>query len=120
MTAPTKVPFSRVLQALLVIAALALIVNPELRALLLLTNALGFEVVGILLVIQLRLAFAGAARYSITALVCTLAARLGYLALVAYPTAVALLLFDRLLCPALVTVSYGLACQPSNNRWRRP
>jgi hypothetical protein len=120
MTTPTKVPFGRVLQALLIIAVLAVIVNPELRALLLLTNALGFEVVGILLGIQLRTVLTADACYSIAALACTVAARLGYLALVAYPTAVAFLLFDRLLCPALVTVSYGLACQPSNHRWRGP
>jgi hypothetical protein len=47
---------------------------------------------------------------------CGLASRLGYLALIAYPVAVTFLLLDRLLCPALITISYGLRCQLANNR----
>lgn len=54
MTAPAKRPPSHVVPALLVLVALALILNPELRALLFLTNVIGFEVIGILLALQLR------------------------------------------------------------------
>jgi len=122
MTAPSRPRLSRIVQALLVCAVLALILNPELRALFLLTNAFGFEVVGLLLALQLRALF-----YSVTpeihrpvALACSLASRLGCLALVSYPGAVSFSLFNRLLCPVLITVSYGLSCQPSNNRWRGP
>jgi hypothetical protein len=117
MSAPPKVPFVRILRALLVLAALALILNPEVRALLLLTNALGFEVLGILVALQMRALFALDTNYPV-AQGCKVASRLGYLALVAYPKAASCPVFSRLLCPALITVSYGLRCQPSNNGWR--
>jgi hypothetical protein len=122
MTAPVKRPFSRIMLALLIFAALALILNPELRALLLVTNALGFEVVGILLAFQVRALFHAApeVHHSAAALACTVASCFGYLALIAYPRAVSFRLFNRLFCPVLITASYGLRCQPSNNRWRGP
>ena len=120
MAAQPKSSFSRLLQTLLVFVVLVFILNPELRALLLLTNALGFEVVGILLLIQLRVLLSVASGADPAALACGLASRLGYLALAAYPIAVSFQLLNRLLCPALITISYGLACQPSNNRWRGP
>jgi hypothetical protein len=119
MTAPAKRPFSRVVQALLILAALALIVNPELRALLFFTNALGFEVVGILFALQLRALFDLAPEtLHPAAFACNLASRLGYVALVAYSRAVSFRVYNRLFCPVLITISYGLCCQPSNNRWR--
>lgn len=119
MTAPAKRPLSHVVQALLVFAALALILNPELRGLFFLTNALGFEVVGILFALQLRALFDLAPEIlGPAAFACNLASRLGYLALVAYPRAVSFRVFKRLFCPVLITISYGLRCQPSNNRWR--
>jgi len=117
MTAPPKVPFVRILRALLVLTALALILNPEVRALFLLTNALGLEVLGILLALQLRTLFVLDTNYPV-AVGCKLASRLGSLALVAYPRAASCPVFSRLLCPALITVAYGLCCQPSHNRWR--
>jgi hypothetical protein len=121
MTAPEKRPRSRVVPTLLVLVALALILNPELRALLFLTNALGFEVIGILLALQLRaLIDLVPEMRRPAAFACNLASRLGYLALVAYPRAVSFRVFNRLFCPVLITISYGLRCQPSNNRWKGP
>ena len=114
MPAPRKVPVLRILRALLVLAALVLILNPEVRAPFLVTNALGFEVLGILGALQLRALFALDMDYPV-AVGCKLASRLGYLALVAYPRAASWRMFNRLLCPALITVSYGLCC-----RWRGP
>jgi hypothetical protein len=119
MPVPEKPGFNRIVQPLLVFAALLLILNPELRALLLFTNAVGFEVVGILFALQLRALLELAPHgYRPAALACGLASRLGYLALIAYPVAVTFLLLDRLLCPALITISYGLRCQLANNRRR--
>jgi len=117
MPAPPKVPFVRILRALLVLAALALILNPEVRALFLITNALGFEVIGILVALQLRALFALDPDYPV-AEGCKVASRLGYVALVAYPRAASYPVFSRLLCPALIMVSYGLCCPPSRNHWR--
>jgi hypothetical protein len=117
MSAPPKVPFVRILRALLVLAALVLILNPEVRALFLLTNALGFEVLGVLVALQLRALLSLDGVYPV-AEGCKLASRVGYLALVAYPRAASCPVFSRLLCPALITVAYGLCCQPFNNRWR--
>ena len=117
-----KHPLIRIVQPLLVFAALVLILNPEVRALLLLANAIGFDVAVIVLVLQLRSLFAlvdPATRQPLSAL-CRVASRIGHLALVAYPVAVSVDLFNRLLCPALITLSYGLSCQPSNHRWRGP
>ena len=121
MTASAKPPFRRIVQAFLVAAALALILNPEVRGLVLLTNALGFEVIAILLALQARtLLDLIAPEVHPLALVCKLASRFGYMALAAYPKAALCPLFNRLLCPAAITISYGLRCQPSNNRWRGP
>jgi hypothetical protein len=108
----------RALQALLVVALLAFILNPELRALLLLANALGLEITLILIALQWRALLTAAApglRGS-AVLACSLASRLGYLALRAYPPAVSMHLFSRLLCPVLITVSYGLGCRATRIR----
>ena len=122
MSAPVKHPYIRIVQALLVFVALVLILNPELRALLLLTNAIGFDVAIVLLVLQLRALFALVTPETLRPLsaLCRVASHFGYLALVAYPRVVSFDLLNRLLCPALITVSYGLSCQPSNHRWRGP
>jgi hypothetical protein len=108
----------RVLQALLVVALLAIILNPELRALVLLTNALGLEITLILIALQWRALLIAAAPglRGCAVLACGAASRLGYLALRAYPPAVSMHLFSRLLCPALITVSYGLSCRTSRIR----
>ena len=115
---PAARTLRRVLQALLVVALLVIILNPELRALVLLTNALGLEIMVILIALQARALLLAAAPglHRCAWLACGLASRLGYLALRAYPPAAALHLCSRLLCPALVAVSYGLNCRASRIR----
>ena len=103
----------RALQALLFAALLMIVLNPELRALLLLTNALGLEITLILMALQWRALLAGAVPFvrESAAIACSLASRLGYLGLSAWARVVPIDLFNRLLCPALITVSYGLTCR---------
>lgn len=115
---PAARTLRRALRALLVVALLAIILNPELRALVLFSNALGLEVTLILIALQGRaLLLATAPGLDRTgALACGLVSRLGYLALRAYPSAASLHLVSRLLCPALITVSYGLNCRASRIR----
>jgi len=122
MPAPVKHPSIRIAQALLVLAALALVLNPELRALLLLASAIGLDIVVVLLAVQLRVLFAlGAPRSRrLFATVCSLASRVGYLALLAYPMAASFRVLERILCPVLITVSYALSCQKAVDQWRGP
>ena len=54
MSVPNKVQVRHVAQALLVLALLVMIVNPELRVLVLLVDSLGLELILLLLALQLR------------------------------------------------------------------
>jgi hypothetical protein len=54
MSVPNKVQVRHVVQVLLVLALLVMIVNPELRVLVLLVDSLGLELILLLLALQLR------------------------------------------------------------------
>ena len=92
--------------------ALALAANPELRALLLLTDALGFELVAILFATQFRsflYAVLPASKLLVRDL-CRLASSVGAAAVRSYPKEVACRPFDGAWCLILVVASYGLRC----------
>jgi hypothetical protein len=99
--------------AVAVIVTLALIATPELRALLLVTDSLGLDLLVLLFATQLRyflyksLPIANAA---VSAL-CALAFCIGRGSIRAYPKALPWRPFDKLLCPALVFLTYGIRCR---------
>jgi len=100
------------LGAAAIFVALALVANPELRALLLVTDALGFELVAILLVTQFRSLFYAALPASkfLVRDLCRLASSVGAAAVRSYPKEVACRPFDGAWCLILVVASYGLCC----------
>ena len=101
------------LVAIAIVAALALIVNPELRALVLITDSLGLDLLALLFAVQLKgLVYASLpAANQIARLLCALAHRLGNGAIRTYPSALAWRPFDMLVCPTLVFVTYGIRCR---------
>jgi multisubunit Na+/H+ antiporter MnhF subunit len=113
MSVPNKIPVRHVVQVLVVLALLVMIVNPELRILVLFADSVGLELVFLLLTLQLRstssllLPFAQTLR----ALSCSAASQVGSLSLRAYQKALELGRFDRLICPLLIVMSYGLRCR---------
>jgi hypothetical protein len=113
VSVPNKIPVRRVMQVLLVLALLVMIVNPELRVLVLLVDSLGLELVLLLLALQLRSTSSLLAPFTqaLGALSCNAASQLGSIALRAYQKALVLRRFDRLICPLLIIVSYGLRCR---------
>jgi hypothetical protein len=113
MNIPTRVPLGRLLWALIVLAILLVVLNPELRVLVFFVNAVGFDIAVLLLLLQLRVAHHTLAPTldSILAFGCNLTGRVGYAALCMYPAAVALRRLNRLLCPVLIAISYGLRCR---------
>jgi hypothetical protein len=54
MRVPNKIPLRHLVQTLVVLALLVMIVNPELRVLVLFADFLGLELVVLLLTLQLR------------------------------------------------------------------
>ena len=99
------------------VAALLLVVNPELRALLLLADSLGLEMLTLLLLMQLktlRYALFPAAAGAIGSL-CTFVFCIGSRAMRTYPKALFWWPFDKLVCPALVFVIYGMRCRVPND-----
>jgi hypothetical protein len=101
------------LVAVAVVIALALVANSELRALLLLADSLGLDLLALLLATQLRhfaCALLPATNATISA-VCALAFCIGSGAMRAYPGALPWRPFDKLFCPALVLVTYGIRCR---------
>jgi len=113
MSVPNKIPPRHVVQVLVVLVLLIMIVNPELRVLVLFVDSLGLELAVLLLTLQLRsissllMPFAQTVR----ALSCRAASRVGSLALRAYEKALVFRRLDRLICPLLIVVSYGLRCR---------
>lgn len=100
------------LVAVAIIIALALAASPELRALLLLTDSLGLDLLALLLATQMRhfvYALQPAANATFNFL-CALAFCIGCGAMRTYPKALPLRPFDKLVCPALVFVTYGIRC----------
>jgi hypothetical protein len=108
--------FSATLVAVVIIIALALVVNPELRALLLLTDYLGLDLFTLLALMQLKtlryVSFPAAAKTSDS--LCALAFCVGSRAMLTYPKALAWRPFDKLVCPALVFITYGVTCRVPN------
>ncbi len=82
------------LVAIAIVAALAFIVNPELRALVLITDSLGLDLLALLFAVQLK--------------------GLVYATMRTYPKALAWRPFDKLVCPTLVFVTYGVRCRVAN------
>ena len=113
MSVSNKIPVRHVVQVVLVLALLVMIVNPELRVLVLFADSVGLELVLLLLTLQLRstssllLPFA----QTLKALSCSAASQVGSLSLRAYQTALDLGRFDRLICPLVIVMSYGLRCR---------
>ena len=107
------IPVRRVVQVLLVLALLVVIVNPELRVLVLLVDSLGLELIFLLLALQLRSTsiLLGPLTQTLKARACSAAFHVGSLALRAYQKALVLRRFDRLICPVLIIVSYGIRCR---------
>src|SRR4029077_19486310 len=94
------------------LVALVFIVNPELRVLLLFVDGLGLDLVALLLVTQFRYIFHALlpATTATVGALCTLAFYVGSGAMRTLPTALPWRPFDRLLCPALFFVTYGVRC----------
>jgi len=113
MNTPTRDTLGRLIWALIVLAILAVVLNPELRVLVLFVNAVGLDIAVILLILQLRVVLHALAPTldSTLAFACSVTCRVGYVALCVYPAAVALRRLNRLLCPVLLAVSYGLRCR---------
>jgi hypothetical protein len=113
LSAPKQFSVRRVMQVLLVLALLVMIVNPELRVLVLLVDSLGLELVLLLLALQLRSTSSLLVPFTqpLRARSCDVASRVGSLALRAYQKALVLRRFDRIVCPLLIIVSYGLHCR---------
>lgn len=113
VSVPNKSQVRRVVQVLLVLALLVMLVNPELRILVLFVDSLGLELVLLLLALQLRSTSSLLVPFTQTlrAFSCSVASPVGSLALRAYQKALVLRRFDRLICPLLIIVSYGLRCR---------
>ena len=113
MSVPNKIPVRRVLQVLLVLALLIVLVNPELRLLVLLVESLGVELILLLLALQLRSITSLLVPLTLTmgARSCSAAFQIGSLALRVYQKALVLRRLDRLICPLLIILSYGLRCR---------
>lgn len=98
--------------AVAIIIALVFTVNPELRALLFLTDSIGLDLLALLLATQLKyfvFALLPAANAA-TRNLCALAFWIGSRALRTYPDVLGWRPFDRLFCPALVFVTYWVRC----------
>jgi hypothetical protein len=113
VSVPKKIPLRRVAQVLLVLALLTMLVNPELRVLVLLVDSLGLELILLLLALQLRSTSSLLVPLTRTlgAHSCTAVFQVGSLALRVYQQALVLRRLDRLICPFLIVLSYGLRCR---------
>jgi hypothetical protein len=101
------------LVAAAIIVALALVASPELRALLLFSSSLGPDLLALLLATQLRhfVSVLLPAANALNSTLCTLAFSIASCALWAYSKALPWRPFDKLFCPALVFVTYGVRCR---------
>lgn len=116
MSDPKKIPVRHVVQVLVVLALLVMIVNPELRVMVLFADSVGLELVVLLLTLQLRStsSLLVPAAHELGALSCSAVSRLGSLALRVYEKGLVFSRLDRLICPLLIIVSYGLRCRIAN------
>lgn len=108
--------FGSVLVAVVIIAALVLVLNPELRALLLFADSLGLDLLALLLATQLKnlVDLSRPAANEIITSVCGIAFYIGNGAMRTYPKALAWRPFDKLVCPALVFVTLAIRCRLAN------
>lgn len=113
MNIPNKNQLHRVMKVLLVLALLVIIVNPELRILVMFVDFVGMELIFLLLALQSRSTYSLLQPFAQTlrAGSCSVASQLGWLALRAYQKALVLRRLDRLICPLLIIASYGLRCR---------
>lgn len=116
MSIQRKIRIGRLVRVLLVFALLVVIVNPELRVLLLFVDSIGLELALLLLSLQLRStsSLLIPVVQTLRAPSCGAASQVGSLALRAYERSLMLGRFDRLLCPILIIASYGLRCGVEN------
>jgi hypothetical protein len=108
--------FSATLVAVAIIAALVLVMNPELRALLLFTDSLGLDLIALLAATQFKslvYASAPAARVAYV-FPCRILFSIGHGAIRIYPRALEWRPFDKLVCPVLVFVTFGIRCRSAN------
>jgi len=94
------------------VAAIVVIVNPELRALLLVADALGFEAILLLLATQFRTFWPmlRIATEPILHALCKFSSFIAMAAMRAFPAILPFRPFALLLCPLLLVLSYGLRC----------
>lgn len=104
------------LVAVAIVAALVFVMHPELRVLLLFAESLGMDLVALLLATQLKsLAHATVpAAHKICAPLCRVLFRIGNGALRIYPKALTWRPFDKLVCPVLAFVTFGIRCRLAN------
>ncbi len=117
MRTPPKNWTPRLLQALLILALFCIILNPELRVLILFVDAIGLEIAFILVALQAQALSAMIAPtiQRLTVTLCKVASQIGYLALAAYQSKVNSRALHLLLGPILIGLSYGVRC---NAVWR--
>jgi hypothetical protein len=103
------------LVAAAIFVALVLVLNPELRVLLLLADSLGLDLVVLLLATQLKgLVYASAPMAgAMAAFLCRILFSVGNGAMRIYPKALAWPL-GKLLCPVLIFVTFGIRCRLAN------
>ena len=94
------------------VAAIVVVVNPELRALLLVADVLGLEAILLLLATQFRTFWPmlRVATEPITLAFCRLSSLIAQAAMRAFPVLLPFRPLGLLLCPLLLVLSYGLRC----------
>lgn len=98
--------------AVAVIIIVMLVANPELRVILLFADSIGLDLLAVILAMQLR-HFAYAllpATNAIARSFCAIAFCMGNRAMRTFPKALPWRPFDRIFCPALVFMTYGIRC----------
>jgi hypothetical protein len=98
--------------AVAVVVALMLVVHPEFRALLLFANSLGLDLLTLLFLTQAKVIFYTSlpvAAQTVKSL-CSVAFSIGSGAIRTYPRALTWRPFDRVICPTLVFITYGVRC----------
>jgi hypothetical protein len=97
--------------------ALLVILNPEIRALLLLADAVGLEALFLMVIAQLRNYWPAlrAAVQPIAAVMCRLSSRIGISSMGAFQIAMPIRPLPYLLGPVFIALSYGVQCSIKNS-----
>jgi len=121
VTAHTEISIRRLVLTLSVLALLLVVINPELRLLVIFVDSVGLELILLFLSLQLRSVTALVTPWTqnLETLACSVASSLGLRALRAFHGALALRRLDRIVCSFLIFISYGLSCHVSR-RYTRP